>query len=76
MSGNQQTSKVANGTSSSLNAGNLSHIPDGSRGGIDRFSQSSVADGPYFAQARIQDRSEHMSRLASQLDAAEQILKK
>ncbi|PWY91259.1 hypothetical protein BO70DRAFT_392904 [Aspergillus heteromorphus CBS 117.55] len=76
MSGNKQTSKAANGTGNSLNASNLSLIPEGSLGGMDRFSQLPLADGPYFAQARIQDRSDHLSRLTSQLDATEKILKK
>ncbi|OOF96128.1 hypothetical protein ASPCADRAFT_130450 [Aspergillus carbonarius ITEM 5010] len=75
-SGNKQSSKSSNGMGSSLSAGNLSHVPDGSSGSMDRFSQSSPADGPYYARARMADRSEHVSRLSSQLDAADQILKK
>ncbi|PYI05740.1 hypothetical protein BO78DRAFT_317287, partial [Aspergillus sclerotiicarbonarius CBS 121057] len=66
--------RSSNGMGSSLSAGNLSHVPDGSSGSMERFSQS--ADGPYYARARMADRSEHVSRLSSQLDAAEQILKK
>ncbi|RAL04914.1 uncharacterized protein BO80DRAFT_461390 [Aspergillus ibericus CBS 121593] len=72
-SGNKQSSKSSNGMGSSLSAGNLSHVPDGSSGSMERFSQ---ADGPYYARARMGDRSEHVSRLSSQLNAAEQILKK
>ncbi|PWY79860.1 hypothetical protein BO83DRAFT_424205 [Aspergillus eucalypticola CBS 122712] len=76
MSGNAHTSKSANGMSSSLSAGNLSHIPDGSSGSMERFSQSSAAEAPYYARARMGERSDHVSRLSSQLDATEQILKK
>ncbi|PWY78493.1 hypothetical protein BO94DRAFT_626525 [Aspergillus sclerotioniger CBS 115572] len=75
-SGNKQTSKSSNGMGSSLSAGNLSQVPDGSSGSMERFAQSSPADGPYYARARMGDRSEHVSRLSSQLDAADQILKK
>ncbi|RAL11388.1 uncharacterized protein BO97DRAFT_425701 [Aspergillus homomorphus CBS 101889] len=74
---NKQTQKASNGVSNSLSAGNLRHIPDGSSGSlVERFTQSPAADGPYFAGARIHDRSEHASRLSSQLEATEKVLKK
>ncbi|KAA8647455.1 hypothetical protein EYZ11_004849 [Aspergillus tanneri] len=76
-SGSKQVKKLANGMGSGLSAGNLSYLPDESNNGnVNRFSQSSAADGPYFARARIQDRSEHVSRLSSQLDATDAIMKK
>ncbi|KKK13090.1 hypothetical protein AOCH_006427 [Aspergillus ochraceoroseus] len=67
---------MANGMSSHLSAGNLNNVPDESNRGVDRFSRSSAADEPYFARARMQDRSEHASRLSNQLNATEQIMKK
>jgi hypothetical protein len=67
---------MTNGESSGLSAGMLSHIPDASNGVVDRFSQSALADEPYFARARMQDRPAHASRLSRQLDATEEILRK
>ncbi|KAG2419295.1 hypothetical protein HFD88_004090 [Aspergillus terreus] len=76
-SGNKNATKMSNGMSSGLSAGNLNNVPDESRNNIvTRFSQVSAAEEPYFARARMQDRSEHVSRLSSQLDATEAILKK
>ncbi|PIG82933.1 hypothetical protein AARAC_009423 [Aspergillus arachidicola] len=73
----QHTNRVTNGMNKGLSAGDLSHVPDGSSHCVvDRFSQSSAADEPYFARARMQDRSDHVSRLSSQLDATDEILKK
>ncbi|GFF48111.1 hypothetical protein IFM46972_09811 [Aspergillus udagawae] len=71
-----KSTKMTNGESSGLSAGKLSHIPEASNGVVDRFSQSAFADEPYFARARMQDRSAHVSRLSSQLDATEEILRK
>ncbi|OGM44199.1 hypothetical protein ABOM_007044 [Aspergillus bombycis] len=76
-SASKQHTKVPNGMNKGLSAGDLSHVPDGSRNSVvDRFSQSPAADEPYFARARMQDRSNHVSRLSSQLDATDEILKK
>ncbi|KAB8227780.1 hypothetical protein ETB97_010285 [Aspergillus alliaceus] len=73
----QPTQMVTNGMNKGLSAGVLSHVPDGSSGSVvDRFSQSPAADEPYFARARMQDRSDHVSRLSSQLDATDEILRK
>lgn len=57
---------MTNGESSGLSAGKLSHVPDASNGVVDRFSQSAFADEPYFARARMQDRSAHVSRFSLQ----------
>ncbi|KAK1145402.1 hypothetical protein N8T08_004277 [Aspergillus melleus] len=74
---NRQNQKTSNGTGSSLNAGNLSHLPDESKSGtVDRFVRAAAADEPYFARARMPSRSEHMSRLSTQLDATDKIMKK
>ncbi|KAF7590462.1 hypothetical protein BBP40_002806 [Aspergillus hancockii] len=73
----QPANRVTNGFNKSLSAGELSHIPDGSSSSVvDRFSQSSAADEPYFARARMQDRSDHVSRLSNQLNAMDEIMKK
>ncbi|PYH42646.1 uncharacterized protein BP01DRAFT_385304 [Aspergillus saccharolyticus JOP 1030-1] len=76
-SGNKQTQKPSNETISSLSPGNLSQIPDDTSGSmVERFKQAPAADEPYFAQARMQDRSQHISRLSSQLEEAEKALRK
>ncbi|PLB45441.1 hypothetical protein P170DRAFT_478406 [Aspergillus steynii IBT 23096] len=73
---NKQDQKTSNGAGSSLSAGNLRHLPDESKNGnVDRFIQAAAADEPYFARARMPSRSEHMSRLSSQLDATDKIMK-
>ncbi|KAF9893581.1 hypothetical protein FE257_010893 [Aspergillus nanangensis] len=76
-SGNKGPAKMSNGMGSGLSAGNVNNVPDESNSNaVNRFSQVSASDEPYFARARMQDRSEHVSRLSNQLDATEEILKK
>ncbi|KAL4784595.1 hypothetical protein BJX76DRAFT_356953 [Aspergillus varians] len=74
-SNGQDSSKMTNGTDSNLSEGNVNNVPDESSRGSDRFSQSSSADEPYFAHAGMDDRSDHMSQLTSQLDASDELLK-
>ncbi|KAL3469780.1 hypothetical protein BJX99DRAFT_264869 [Aspergillus californicus] len=75
MSSNGQGSAQTNGTGGNLSEGNLSNVPDESSGGVDRISQSSSSDEPYFARARMGDRSQHMSQLTSELNATDELLK-
>ncbi|KAL4918916.1 hypothetical protein BDW62DRAFT_200313 [Aspergillus aurantiobrunneus] len=75
-SNGQESSQMTNGTDSNLSEGNVNNVPDESSRGADRISQSSSADEPYFAHSRMEDRSEHMSHLTSQLDASDEVLKK
>ncbi|KAL2808041.1 hypothetical protein BJX63DRAFT_436488 [Aspergillus granulosus] len=72
-SNGQDTSKLTNGTDSNLSEGNLNNVPDES--GVDRWSQSSSSDSPYYAHAGMGDRSDHMNQLSSQLDASDELLK-
>ncbi|KAL2820824.1 hypothetical protein BDW59DRAFT_150594 [Aspergillus cavernicola] len=74
-SNGQDSSQMTNGTGNNLSEGNVNNVPDESSGGVDRFSQSSSSDEPYFARARMEDRSQHMNQLTSQLDATDELLK-
>lgn len=66
-----------NGASNGLSMGHLNNVPNESSGSVvDRFSQSNAAEEPYFARARMEDRSDHVSRLSSQLNATDEIMKK
>ncbi|RJE21347.1 hypothetical protein PHISCL_06332 [Aspergillus sclerotialis] len=76
MSGSKGSARVSNGEGSKLSAENLRDVPDERRSSVeDRFLQSRAADEPYFAPVRMDERSEHTSRLATQIAAAEKIIK-
>ncbi|KAJ5487488.1 hypothetical protein N7530_001788 [Penicillium desertorum] len=65
-------------TSTSPNAvsqGNLSQIPGCIRSSVERFARAPASEGPYFAGARMLERSAHLTVLSSQLNAMEEILK-
>lgn len=69
--------RMANGMGKGLSKGNLNNVPNENNGSsVDRFSLSSAAEEPYFARARMEGRSEHMSQLTNQLDATDELLKK
>ncbi|CEN61395.1 hypothetical protein BJX68DRAFT_266770 [Aspergillus pseudodeflectus] len=72
-SNGQDGSQMTNGTDNNLSEGNLNNVPDES--GVDRYSQSSSSDSPYYAHAGMGDRSDHMNQLSSQLDASDELLK-
>ncbi|KAL2863781.1 uncharacterized protein BJX67DRAFT_384311 [Aspergillus lucknowensis] len=74
-SSGEDSSQMPNGTDNNLSEGNLNNVPDESSGSVDRFSQASSSDLPYFAHAGMGDRSDHMSQLSSQLDATDELLK-
>ncbi|OJJ46883.1 hypothetical protein ASPZODRAFT_15570 [Penicilliopsis zonata CBS 506.65] len=77
MSSTKKTTNAVSGTNNNLNAGNLRHLPgENHQNGVERFAQSGAADEPYFARARMQDRSAHASRLSSQLRDVDAMLKK
>ncbi|KAL4956411.1 hypothetical protein BDW69DRAFT_181625 [Aspergillus filifer] len=75
-SNGQGPSQMRNGTNSNLSEGNVNNVPAEGSSGADRYSQSSSSDQPYYARAGMQDRSQHMSQLTSQLDASDELLKK
>ncbi|KAL2850329.1 hypothetical protein BJY01DRAFT_245499 [Aspergillus pseudoustus] len=72
-SNGQDASQMANGIDSNLSEGNLNNVPDES--GVDRYSQSSSSDSPYYAHAGMEDRSDHVNQLSDQLDASDELLK-
>lgn len=43
---------------------------------VERFSQSPVGEEPYFARARMDERSAHASRLSHQVLATEKTMNK
>ncbi|KAJ5492526.1 hypothetical protein N7539_001272 [Penicillium diatomitis] len=61
--------------SSPLNSNNLSQVPQASQVTVNRFARSSAAESPYYAGARISERSKHFNGLSSQVDAVDKILK-
>ncbi|KAJ5774172.1 hypothetical protein N7457_009068 [Penicillium paradoxum] len=71
-----RTTNVSNGTSNTpVSQGNISQLPGNNRSSVDRFAQAPASDGPYFAGARMSDRSAHINGLSSQLDAMDKIMK-
>ncbi|KAL4905350.1 hypothetical protein BDW74DRAFT_177724 [Aspergillus multicolor] len=77
MSSNEHaSSRSLNGTDNKLSAENLRRVPDESGRGADRFDKSSSANSPYFARAAMENRAQHLSKLKSQLNATDALLKK
>lgn len=67
---------AANGTSpNAVSQGNVSQVPGSNRSSVDRFARAPASEGPYFAGARMPERSAHLTGLSSQLNAMEEILK-
>ncbi|EPS30496.1 hypothetical protein POX_b02497 [Penicillium oxalicum] len=77
-SSSSSSSSPCNGTvcnPQSLNSNNLSQVPKASQNGVNRFARASAADSPYYAGARLSERSKHLNGLSSQVDALDDILK-
>jgi hypothetical protein len=76
---NQLTSlfrSVATSTSpNAVSQGNISQVPGSTRSSVERFARAPASEGPYFAGARMLERSAHLTGLSSQLNAMEEILK-
>ncbi|CDM33583.1 hypothetical protein DTO013E5_1372 [Penicillium roqueforti] len=71
-----RTTSVANGTSTNaLSQGNVSQVPASNRSSVERFARAPASEGPYFANARMPERSAHLAALSSQLNAIEEIMK-
>ena len=67
---------VANGASSAaMSQGNISQVPANNRNSVDRFSRAPASEGPYFAGARMSERSAHITGLSNQLSAMDDIMK-
>ncbi|KAJ5130259.1 uncharacterized protein N7515_006298 [Penicillium bovifimosum] len=70
------TKNASNSTSASpLSKGNISQVPGSKYSSIERFAQAPASEGTYFASARMSDRSAHLTRLSSQLDAMDEIMR-
>lgn len=67
---------ATNGTSTNaVSQGNISQVPGSNRSSVDRFARAPASEGPYFAGARMLERSAHLTGLSSQLNAVEEIMK-
>ena len=67
-------SRMTNGVGNRPN-GDANHNADRSNAGVAGPNESSAADEPYFAHTRMHDRSAHVSRLSSQINRTDEILK-
>ncbi|KAG0159106.1 gluconate 5-dehydrogenase [Penicillium digitatum] len=71
-----RSTAVANGTgANAISQDNVSQVPGTSRSSVDRFARTPASEGPYFAGARMPERTAHLTGLSSQLNAMEEILK-
>ncbi|KAJ6079284.1 hypothetical protein N7467_009037 [Penicillium canescens] len=71
------TSNMINGTATTtaaISSTNISQVPGNNRNSLDRFARAPASEGPYFASARMGERSAHLSRLSSQLHAMDAVL--
>ena len=66
-----------NGTSgAALSQSNLNQVPRANRSTVDRYTRAPASEGPYYAGARMQERSSHLTGLSNQVNAVDEILKK
>ncbi|KAJ5467479.1 hypothetical protein N7475_005231 [Penicillium sp. IBT 31633x] len=71
-----RNTSASNGTSTNaVSQGNISQVPGSSRSSVDRFARAPASEGPYFAGARMPERSAHLMGLSSQLNAMEEIMR-
>ncbi|KAJ5960074.1 uncharacterized protein N7479_007224 [Penicillium vulpinum] len=67
---------ATNGTSTNaVSQGNISQVSGSNRSSVDLFARAPASEGPYFAGARMPERSAHLTGLSTQLNAMEEILK-
>ncbi|KAL1961553.1 hypothetical protein VTN77DRAFT_1615 [Rasamsonia byssochlamydoides] len=65
-----------NDTPGQLNDVNLARVPEaGNSPGFERFRGCHAADESYFADARIQDRPAHESRLREQIRRVDELMR-
>ncbi|KAJ5294294.1 hypothetical protein N7508_009115 [Penicillium antarcticum] len=71
-----KASNITNGTSTAaaVSSANISQVPGNNRNSVDRFARAPASEGPYFASARIGDRSAHLNGISSQLNAMDAVL--
>ncbi|KAL4761481.1 uncharacterized protein BDW70DRAFT_159737 [Aspergillus foveolatus] len=75
-SNGQESLQHPDGVDNKLSEENLKRVPDESGRGAERFAELSSEDSPYFARAAMENRSEHLNQLKSQLDATDELLRK
>jgi hypothetical protein len=61
-------------TTAAISSTNIRLVPGNNRNSLDRFARAPASEGPYFASARMGERSAHLSRLSSQLNAMDAVL--
>ncbi|KAJ5748679.1 uncharacterized protein N7511_010375 [Penicillium nucicola] len=72
-----KASNITNGTTTNtaaVSSANISQVPGNNRNSVDRFARAPASDGPYFASARIGDRSAHLNGISNQLNAMDAVL--
>ncbi|KAJ5550800.1 hypothetical protein N7535_001260 [Penicillium sp. DV-2018c] len=70
------TTNASNSTNTRpLSEVNISQVPGSNRSCIERFARAPASEGTYFAGARMSDRSAHLTKLSSQLDAMDEIMR-
>ncbi|KAJ5891482.1 uncharacterized protein N7473_007710 [Penicillium subrubescens] len=69
------SSSSHNPAGSSLSQNNVSQVPRSNQNSVNRFARAPAADGPYYAGARMGERSTHMNGLSNQVNAMDDILK-
>ncbi|KAJ5682009.1 uncharacterized protein N7477_001949 [Penicillium maclennaniae] len=63
-------------THNALSQINVAQVPRTIGSSVDQFARAPAADIPYFAGARIAERSTHLRGLSNQLSAMDQIMNK
>ncbi|KAJ5222288.1 uncharacterized protein N7469_008528 [Penicillium citrinum] len=63
-------------TGTALSQSNINQIPRANRSTVDRYTRAPASEGPYYAGARLQERSSHFAGLSNQVNAVDEILKK
>ncbi|KAJ5439128.1 uncharacterized protein N7458_010126 [Penicillium daleae] len=71
-----EPSSSSSRNAASLSQNNVSQVPRANQNSVNRFARAPAAEGPYYAGARIQDRSTHLNGLSNQVNAMDDILKK
>ncbi|KAJ5579667.1 uncharacterized protein N7459_005652 [Penicillium hispanicum] len=73
-----QTSPTSNrnGTANTaLSQNNVSQVPRANRNSVERYAGAPASEGPYYAGARMEERSTHLNGLSNQVNAMDDILK-
>ena len=68
---------IPNGTTTAtaaISSTNISQVPGNNWNSVERFARAPAYEGPYFASARMGERSAHLNRLSSQLNAMDAVL--